>query len=58
MMILTNGCVRPLLCYPSNKKVRCALNKEILDLLNRKKFLEHAVVELVYDFNEKFTVSV
>ena len=40
------------------KKGRCALNKKILDLLNRKKFLEHAVVELVYDFNEKFTVSV
>ena len=34
------------------------LNKEIFDLLVRKAFLEHAVVELVYEFDEKSTASV
>ena len=33
------------------KRARCTLNKEILDLLNRKAFLERAVVELVYKFD-------
>ena len=37
---------------------RCALNKEILDLLNEKAFLECTVVELVYNFNKKSTASV
>ena len=33
--------------------VRCALNMEILDLLNERAFLERTVVELVYKFDEK-----
>ena len=41
-------------------RARCTLNKEILDILNetRKAFLEHAVVELVYKFNDKSTAIV
>ena len=35
----------------------CALNKEILNLLTRKVFLEKAVVELVYKFDEKSYAS-
>ena len=34
-------------------RVRCTLNMEILDLLNEESVLEHAVVELVYKFDEK-----
>ena len=34
-------------------RVRCALNMEILDLLNEESILERAVVELVYNFDEK-----
>ena len=32
---------------------RCALHRNILDLLNEERILERAVVELVYKFNEK-----
>ena len=34
-------------------RTRCALNKEILDLLNEEVFLEHAVIELAHNFDEK-----
>ena len=34
-------------------RARCALNKEILELLNEEVFLEHAVIELVHNFDEK-----
>ena len=37
---------------------RCALNKEILDLLNEESVSGVRIVELVYKFNEKFTTSV
>ena len=47
------------MCHPLNKKSKCALNKEILDSHNKESiFLEHAVVELVYKFDEKPTTSV
>ena len=46
------------MCHLSDKKSKVHLNKEMFDLLMRKAFLEHAVVELVYEFNEKSTVSV
>ena len=36
-----------------SNRVRCALNMKILDLLNEESFLEQAVVELVYKFDEK-----
>ena len=41
-------------------RARCALNKEILDLLNEDSVSEacSAMVELVYQFDEKSTVSV
>ena len=39
-------------------RARCALNEEILDLLTSKAFLERAVIELVYKFDEKSTTSV
>ena len=38
-------------------KVRYALDKEILDILN-KAFLEKAVVELVYKFDQKYYANV
>ena len=34
-------------------RTRCALNKEILDLLNEEVFQEHAVIELAHNFDEK-----
>ena len=35
-------------------RVRCALNMELLDLLNEgERFWSRSVVELVYKFNEK-----
>ena len=40
---------------PTNR-ARCALNKEILDLLNKESV--SGVVELVYKFNEKSPASV
>ena len=36
-------------------KIRCALNKEIHNLLNEEVLLEYAVVELVYKFDDKST---
>ena len=36
---------------------RCALNKEIINLLNEES-LERAVVEPVYNFDDKSTASV
>ena len=36
------------MCHLSDKKSKVHLNKEMFDLLVRKAFLEHAVVELVY----------
>ena len=40
-------------------RARCALYKEILDLLNKnKEFLESTVIRLVYKFDEKSTASV
>ena len=40
-------------CYPSDKRVR---GKEILKTM-KKAFLERAMVEVVYKFNKKSTVS-
>ena len=41
------------------KRARCALNKEILDSHNKESiFIERAVIELVYKFDEKPTASV
>ena len=34
-------------------RVKCALNMEILDLLNEESVSECAVVEIVYKFDEK-----
>ena len=34
-------------------RARCALNKEILIVVNEEVFLEKAVVDLVYKFYEK-----
>ena len=39
-------------------RARCALNKESLIYSTRIAFLEHAEIELVYNFDEKSTVSV
>ena len=38
-------------------RAKCTLNKDILDLLMRKAFLEHVEVEPVYKFDEKSTAS-
>ena len=38
-------------------RARCALNKEIINLLNEES-LERAVVEPVYNFDDKSTASV
>ena len=47
------------------KRAKCTLNKKILDLLNERKILDSlneesvsGVVELVYNLDEKSTVSV
>ena len=39
-------------------RARCVLNKENVDLLISKAFLECTVVELVYKFDDKSTTSV
>ena len=39
-------------------RARCALNNEVLDLLNEDAFFEHAVVELVYKFDGQSITSV
>ena len=53
MMILTvELCDRNCVILWINR-ARCALGMEILDLLNEEMFLEHAVVEQVYKFDEK-----
>ena len=35
----TDDCVRPQLCHLSDKRARCALNKEMLYLLNEESIL-------------------
>ena len=35
------------------KRARCALSKEVFDLLNEESVSEYAVVEVTYKFNEK-----
>ena len=47
------------MCHPSDKKSKVQIiNKEILDYSMRKAFLERAVIELVYRFDEKFIEKV
>ena len=56
MTILTDVILRPQYCVILwTNGARCALNKEIHSM--RKAFLERAVVELVYKFDEKSTAK-
>ena len=52
------GCATVKLGHPLDNGARCALYKEILDLLDEEMFLEHTVVELVYKVDEKSTANV
>ena len=51
MTLLTDAFVRVIVS--SIRRARCIIYKKILNLLNEKVFLEHAVVELVYKLDEK-----
>ena len=50
MTILTDAFVRVIV---RTNRARCALYKEMLDLLDKESISGEAVVELVYKFDEK-----
>ena len=51
--ILTDAFVLANVSSIQTNKIKCALYKKIIDLLDEEAFLEKAVVELVYKFDEK-----